>query len=222
MIKHSLRRVGLCLFLLLCSGLLSALQLAQSKQDLPSSRKAAPSKNSGNIARMETDRGTIEIELFPKDAPKAVKNFRFLAMGGHYNGVTFHRIVKGFMIQGGDPKGDGSGGESIWGGSFEDEIDPNSALYQNGYRRGIVAMANAGPNTNGSQFFIMHQDYQLPPKYVIIGQVIRGIEVVDAIASVPTVMGDDGRRSKPVSPVFMRKVSIHAALEPAAGSGIQK
>ena len=181
-----------------------------------------PSKSSGNFARMETDRGTIEIELFPQDAPKAVKNFRFLSMGGYYNGLTFHRIVKGFVIQGGDPKGDGSGGESVWGGSFEDEIDPNSALYQKGYRRGIVAMANAGPNTNGSQFFIMHQDYQLPPKYVIIGQVVRGMDVVDAIASVPTTMGDDGRQSKPVSSVIIRKVTIHAVLEPAGGSTGQK
>jgi cyclophilin family peptidyl-prolyl cis-trans isomerase len=220
--KRSLRRTGLYLFLLLFSGVLSAPELAESKQDEPSSRNSPMSKSSGNIARMETNHGTIEIELFPKDAPKAVKNFRFLAMGGHYNGLTFHRIVKGFMIQGGDPKGDGSGGESIWGGSFEDEIDANAPLYQKGYRRGIVAMANAGPNTNGSQFFIMHQDYRLPPKYVIIGQVVRGIEVVDAIASVPTTMGDDGHQSKPVSPVIMRKVSIHAALEPAAGSGIQK
>jgi cyclophilin family peptidyl-prolyl cis-trans isomerase len=222
MMRRLFQPVGFCSLLLVFSGCLSTLQLAQSKQDLSSSRKAIPSKNSGNIARMETDRGTIEFELFPKDAPKAVKNFRFLAMGGHYNGLTFHRIVKGFMIQGGDPKGDGSGGESIWGGPFEDEIDLNSPLYQKGYHRGIVAMANAGPNTNGSQFFIMHQDYALPPKYVIIGQVIRGIEVVDAIANVPTVMGDDGHRSKPVSPVIMRKVSIHAALEPTAGRGANK
>src|SRR5882724_1642928 len=222
MMKGLLQRAGLCLFLLLFSGVLSALELGQSKQDSPSSRKDIPSKNSGNIARIETDRGIIEIELFPKDAPKAVKNFRFLAMGGHYNGLTFHRIIEGFMIQGDDPKGDGSGGESIWGGSFEDEIDPNSPLYQKAYHRGIVAMANAGPNTNGSQFFIMHQDYALPPKYVIIGQVIRGIEVVDALAEVRTVMGADGNSSKPASPVIMRKVSIHAAPDPAAGSGSQK
>src|SRR5262245_57476417 len=124
-----------CLFLLLFSGFLSSLHLGQSKQDQSSPRKPAASKSSANMARMETDHGTIEIELFPKDASKAVKNFRFLAMGGHYNGLTFHRVIKGFMIQGGDPNGDGSGGESIWGGSFEDEIDPNSPLYQKGYRR---------------------------------------------------------------------------------------
>jgi cyclophilin family peptidyl-prolyl cis-trans isomerase len=218
----TMKRLLGCFFFLLCSGVISVLQLAQSKEDQPSSRKPVLSKSSGNIARMETSRGMIEIELFPKDAPKAVKNFRFLAMGGYYNGLTFHRVIKGFMIQGGDPNGDGSGGESIWGGSFEDEINPSSALYQKGYHRGIVAMANAGPNTNGSQFFIMHQDYPLPPKYVIIGQVVRGIEVVDNIAGVPTAMGHDGQPNKPVSPVIMRKVTIHAALEHAAGSGIQR
>jgi cyclophilin family peptidyl-prolyl cis-trans isomerase len=222
-IKHLSQQSGLCCLLFLFAVVPSPQQLAQSKlEPPPSARKAVSTKSSGYIARMETDRGTIEIELFPNDAPKAVKNFRFLAMGGHYNGLTFHRIIKGFMIQGGDPKGDGSGGESIWGGSFEDEIDPNSALYQKGYRRGIVAMANAGPNTNGSQFFIMHQDYRLPPKYVIIGQVIRGMEVVDAIANVPTTLGDDGHQSKPVSPVMMRKVTIHAAPGPAAGSGVPR
>ena len=216
------RWFGSALISIFIGSCFCGLLLAQSKPGVATATRAVSPKSSGNIARMETDHGTIEIELFPKDAPKAVKNFRFLAMGGHYNGVTFHRIIKGFMIQGGDPKGDGSGGESIWGGSFEDEIDANSPLYQKGYHRGIVAMANAGPNTNGSQFIIMHQDYQLPPKYVIIGQVIQGIEVVDAIANVPTTMGDDGHRSKPVSPVMIRKVSIHGALEPAATSAARK
>ena len=120
---------------------------------------------------IETDKGTIELELFEKDAPKAVENFRLLAEHGYYDGLTFHRIVKGFMIQGGDPSGDGTGGESAWGGTFPDEIQRDSALYRRGYRRGVVAMANSGPNTNGSQFFIMHQDYQLPPNYVIFGNV---------------------------------------------------
>src|SRR5881396_2987491 len=147
---------------------------------MPGPRTAAASptrrgnRKNGSIQRAawfrpRTDKGSIEIELFPNDAPKAVRNFRFLVLGHHYDGLTFHRIIKGFMIQGGDPKGDGTGGESIWGGPIEDEINPSSPLYQQGYRRGIVAMANAGPNTNGSQFFIMHKDYPLPPKYVIIG-----------------------------------------------------
>jgi len=162
----------------------------------------------GSHALIETEKGSIEIELFEKEAPKAVENFRLLAEHGYYDGLTFHRIVKGFMIQGGDPKGDGTGGESAWGGTFEDEIQRGSPLYERGYRRGIVAMANAGRNTNGSQFFIMHQNYTLPPSYVIFGDVVKGQEVVDALAEVPTAMGDDGHMSKPVSPVIIRKISI--------------
>lgn len=162
----------------------------------------------GTHAAIETDKGTIELEFFEKDAPKAVENFRLLAEHGHYDRLTFHRIVKGFMIQGGDPSGDGTGGESAWGGTFPDEIQPDSVLYRRGYRRGIVAMANSGPNTNGSQFFIMHQDYQLPPNYVIFGSVVRGLEVVDALAETPTTMGADGGKSKPLTPARIQKVMI--------------
>jgi cyclophilin family peptidyl-prolyl cis-trans isomerase len=162
----------------------------------------------GNHAMIETEKGTIEFEFFEKDAPKAVENFRLLAEHGYYDGLTFHRIVKGFMIQGGDPSGDGTGGESAWGGTFPDEIQSDSALYRRGYRRGIVAMANSGPNTNGSQFFIMHQDYQLPPNYVIFGSVVRGMDVVDALATAETTMGGDGAMSKPVSPLRIQKVTI--------------
>src|SRR2546423_13598858 len=112
------------------------------------------------------------------------------------------------MLQGGDPMGDGRGGESAWGKPFEDEIKRDSPLYQlgSGYKRGIVAMANAGPNTNTSQFFIMHHDYPLPPYYTIFGQVTKGLEVVDAIAESPTVPG--GEASKPVNPPVMRKVTV--------------
>ena len=111
-------------------------------------------------------------------------------------------------MQGGDPNGDGNGGESAWGGTFEDEINPSSSLYQRGYRRGLVAMANSGPNTNGSQFFIMHQDYSLPPNYVIFGSVVRGMEVVDALAETPTTLGADGNMSKPLSRITINKISI--------------
>ena len=168
----------------------------------------SPAKAAGPThAVIETDRGTIEFELLADVAPRTAENFRLLANRGYYNGLTFHRIVKGFMLQGGDPKGDGSGGESAWGGRFEDEIDRTSPLYRGGYKRGQVAMANAGPNTNTSQFFIMHHDYPLPPYYTIFGQVTKGIEVVDAIAESPTVPG--GEASKPVNPPVMRKVSVH-------------
>lgn len=171
--------------------------------------KAAAAKSSGGLhATIDTDKGPIELEFLPMDAPKAVENFRLLAERGYYNNLTFHRIVKGFMVQGGDPTGDGTGGESAWGGTFEDEIKPDSPTYSNGYRRGIVAMANAGPNTNGSQFFIMHQDYPLPPAYVIFARVTKGIEIVDALAETPTTRGPDGGMSQPLTPLRMKTVTI--------------
>src|SRR4029453_19163193 len=166
-------------------------------------------KSSGGLhATIDTDKGPIELEFLPMDRPKAGENFLLLAERGYYNNLTFQRIVKGFMIQGGDPSGDGTGGESAWGGTFEDEIKQDSPTYRDGYRRGIIAMANAGPNTNGSQFFIMHQDYELPPNYVIFGNVIRGLEVVDALANPPTTIGPDGGQSKPVTPPKIKKVTI--------------
>jgi cyclophilin family peptidyl-prolyl cis-trans isomerase len=159
-------------------------------------------------AVIETDNGAIEIELFATDAPTAVENFRLLAEHGYYDGLTFHRIVRGFMIQGGDPMGDGTGGQSAWGPPFDDEINAESARYRDGYRRGIVAMANAGPDTNGSQFFIMHQDYPLPPNYVIFARVTAGMDAVDAIANTPTTMGADGGMSRPLTPPMIKKITI--------------
>jgi cyclophilin family peptidyl-prolyl cis-trans isomerase len=186
--------------------------LAAGCQSSPSSgnpKVPAGARSSGGLhATIETDRGPIEIEFLPNDAPMAVENFRLLAEHGYYDGLTFHRIVKGFMIQGGDPTGTGMGGESAWGGSFPDEINPQSPLYQGGYRRGMVAMANAGPNTNGSQFFIMHEDYDLPPNYVVFARVIKGMDVVDAIANVPTTRGEDGGMSKPLMPPVIKKVTV--------------
>ena len=101
---------------------------------------SATAKSSGGLhAVIDTDKGPIELEFLPGDAPKAVENFRLLAERGYYDGLTFHRIVKGFMIQGGDPSGDGTGGESAWGGTFEDEINQDSPTYRGGYRRGRLA-----------------------------------------------------------------------------------
>jgi cyclophilin family peptidyl-prolyl cis-trans isomerase len=169
----------------------------------------AGAKSSGGLhASIVTDKGTIGIELFPSDAPKAVENFRLLAEHGYYDGLTIHRIVKGFMIQGGDPAGDGSGGQSAWGGTFADEIRKDSPLYQAGYKRGIVAMANAGPDTNTSQFFIMLRDYPLPPSYVIFAKVTSGMDAVDAIGETPVTAGSDGEVSKPVQPPVIRRVTI--------------
>ncbi|MEY2880795.1 MAG: hypothetical protein RLZZ15_3175 [Verrucomicrobiota bacterium] len=163
-----------------------------------------------SVAVLQLEQGRLEFELLAGDAPKAVENFRLLAERGFYNGLTFHRVVKDFMIQGGDPKGDGTGGESAWGGTFDDECQPRSLLYQGGlgYKRGIVAMANRGPNTNSSQFFIIHQDHPLPPSYTIFGRVTKGLEVLDAIATVPTLPGADGANSRPAKPVIIQKATI--------------
>jgi cyclophilin family peptidyl-prolyl cis-trans isomerase len=162
------------------------------------------------VAVLETEKGAIEIELMPGAAPRTVENFRLLAERGFYNGLTFHRIVKGFMIQGGDPRGDGRGGESAWGGTFDDEIQRESPLYQRGlgYKRGIVAMANRGPNTNTSQFFIIHQDHPMAPSYTIFGRVTQGMDVVDALAELPTQRGGDGGMSAPVKPPVIQRVTI--------------
>jgi len=154
-------------------------------------------------ATIQTNHGTITFELLEEDAPKTTENFRLLAEKGYYDGVIFHRVINGFMIQGGDPDGTGRGGASAWGGRFNDEIDTSSEVYQRGYKAGTVAMANAGPNTNGSQFFIMHVDYPLPPSYTIFGRVTEGQDVVNAIATTKTSAGD-----RPVSEVKMEKVTI--------------
>ena len=184
---------------------------ACGRSDNPTSNPKVPAgakSSGGKHAVIETSKGAIEIEFFAAEAPKAAENFRLLAEHGYYDGLTFHRIVRGFMIQGGDPKGNGRGGESAWGGEFDDEIEPGSPLYRGGYRRGLVAMANHGRNTNGSQFFIMHRDYPLDPNYVIFARVTGGMDVVDALAETPTSMGDDGNMSKPVAVVVMKKVTI--------------
>jgi cyclophilin family peptidyl-prolyl cis-trans isomerase len=155
------------------------------------------------IAVIETNKGTIKFELLETDAPKTTENFRTHAGNGYYDGVIFHRIIPNFMIQGGDPLGEGYGGESAWGGKFDDEIDRTSELYAGIYDKGTVAMANSGPNTNGSQFFIMHIDYPLPPSYTKFGKVTEGQDIVNAIAEVPTNQND-----KPLDPVVMSKVYI--------------
>jgi len=162
----------------------------------------------GTRAVINTDKGAIEIEFLTAEAPKAVENFRLLAEHGYYDGLTFHRIVRGFMIQGGDPAGNGTGGQSAWGLPFADEINPESQLYRDGYRRGIVAMANSGRNTNGSQFFIMHDTYPLPPDYVIFGRVTAGMEVVDALANTPTTMSQGGEMSQPRTPPVITTITV--------------
>ena len=152
------------------------------------------------IVKITTNKGEITIELFADDAPKTVENFITLAKKGFYNGVIFHRVISGFMIQGGDPTGTGAGGP---GYKFADELNPSTPSFKAGYLRGTVAMANSGPNTNGSQFFIMHKDYPLPHSYSIFGKVTAGLEVVDAIAASRTDGSD-----RPLEKIVMEKVEV--------------
>ena len=155
-------------------------------------------------ATIETNKGTITAELFPADAPNTVNNFVCLADDGYFDGTPFHRIVKGFVIQGGDPTGTGMGGP---GYKFNDE--PISRDYE----RGTLAMANAGPNTNGSQFFVVLDDLRgkLPKNYTIFGKVTEGLDVVDAIANTPTSVGRSGENSTPNEPITVEKITISAS-----------
>ena len=133
-------------------------------------------------AMIETERGAIELELYPEYAPKTVNNFVFLAREGFYDGVSFHRVIDDFMIQGGDPTGTGRGGP---GYRFEDEVDGNPLKHETG----SISMANAGPNTNGSQFFITHSPQpHLDDKHTVFGKVTRGQEVVDGVKQSDTII----------------------------------
>jgi cyclophilin family peptidyl-prolyl cis-trans isomerase len=147
-------------------------------------------------ATMQTNHGAIELELYPNDAPKTVDNFTKLARDGFYDGVTFHRVIPDFMIQGGDPTGTGSGGP---GYSFEDEFNEHKV------ERGALAMANAGPNTNGSQFFIVTTKAApwLDGKHTVFGNVTHGMDVVDEISEVSRDSHD-----KPDEPVIIERVEI--------------
>lgn len=151
---------------------------------------------------IQTNLGDITFETYDADAPKAVENFITLAQKGFYKNLIFHRVIKGFMIQGGDPSGNGTGGP---GYSFEDELNPSSESYKKGYVKGVVAMANAGPNTNGSQFFIMLEDTPLPHNYSIFGSVIAGQQVVDLIGNSKTDGSD-----KPLEQVIIKGVIVNS------------
>ncbi|OCA81433.1 peptidylprolyl isomerase [Pseudobacillus wudalianchiensis] len=179
------------------------------------------------LVEMKTSKGTIKIKLFPEQAPKTVENFITHSRNGYYDGLIFHRVIPDFMIQGGDPKGTGTGGESIYGHAFEDEFSQQLFNF-----RGALSMANAGPNTNGSQFFIV-QNSKMDPgfkeqmekagypqevtdfymknggtpwldfRHTVFGQVIEGMDVVDAIVSVPT-----GAQDKPKEDVLIEKITV--------------
>jgi cyclophilin family peptidyl-prolyl cis-trans isomerase len=164
--------------------------------------------NADETATIDTNMGAIRVKFFSQTAPKAVENFKGLARKGYYDGVVFHRVIDGFMIQGGDPTGTGRGGQSFWGKPFEDECTPSVRFD----RKGLLAMANAGPRTNGSQFFItLAPTDWLQGKHTIFGEVVGGLDVVEKIGKVKVGAGD-----KPVQPVSMTKVTIEGTPAPGA------
>ncbi len=178
----------------------SATGVSNTTAGATSSDMQALQTNNKHMVTITTNKGVIVFETFDGDAPNTVANFIKLAKKGYYDNVIFHRVIKDFMIQGGDPTGTGTGGP---GYTFADELNPATASYKAGYVRGTVAMANAGPNTNGSQFFIMHKDVPLPHAYSIFGKVVSGMDVVDAIATTPT-----DRSDRPLSPITMQSVVV--------------
>ncbi len=173
---------------------------------------AAPAKQNAKsawdkVVVLETTQGKIELQLLPKVAPLACENFVRLVRKGYYNGITFHRVIKGFMIQGGDPNGTGSGGKSIWGKPFKNEVS-SSVIFN---RTGLLAMANAGPDTNGSQFFIttgVERTSHLTGGYTIFGKVISGMETVKKIESTKTNESD-----RPLTTQIIKKAYIKGEIK---------
>lgn len=167
---------------------------AENTEELTSMKKERP------IAIIETNQGTLKVELFPDVAPKAVENFITHAQNHYYDNLIFHRVIPEFMIQGGDPSGNGTGGQSIWGKNFEDEFSPSLKFD----KKGKLAMANRGPATNGSQFFITTVATPwLNQKHTIFGEVIEGYDVVEKIENTPT-----GAQDRPLEPQKILKITI--------------
>ena len=217
-------RLSAVLLMILMAALCARAQDSTAKPAVkPKVEKAKPSKSKPaeakgkDIVVIETSMGTIEAQLYPADAPKTVENFEKLAGKKYFDGMRVHRIAKNFVIQAGDDKSKdpalvdswGTGGQSIWGKEFEDELNPNTPSYKAGYTKGVLAMANRGPNTNTSQFFICLGDVGLPHSYTIFGKVTTGMDVVDKIGAVeiiPSQMGPtDGR---PKSDILIKSISL--------------
>ena len=208
--KYSLLAIiiGLIILVMVIYSLSQSDNLTEPDKNKPMS----PTVNTSSIIKLETNLGEIQFETYPADAPETVANFIKLANEGYYDGLIFHRVIDGFMIQGGDPNcspelskrpATGPCGTGGPGYQFKDELNPETTSYQAGYQKGVVAMANAGPNTNGSQFFVMLADTPLPHDYTIFGKVIKGQEVVDKIGQVKV-----GQNDKPLETVRVIKATV--------------
>ena len=177
--------------LFLCVSMIMSFSLTQAEE----------SNVKSTVVVLETNQGNIELTLFADKAPKTVENFVGLVKKGYYNGLIFHRVIKGFMIQGGDPTGTGSGGASLWGGTFTDEISPDLVFD----KQGILAMANSGPNTNGSQFFITTAPTPwLNGHHTIFGQVSVGYNIVSKIENTPTGQGDRPAQDQKIIKAYVK------------------
>lgn len=154
---------------------------------------------------LNTNKGSMTFELFTSESPMTVSNFISLSKAGFYDNVIFHRIIQGFMIQSGDPTGTGRGGPDY---RFADELTNTQPPLNRKYLRGTLAMANSGPNTNGSQFFVVHADAPLPPNYTIFGQITEGLDTLDAIASTPVTTGASGETSSPTEEITIQSITV--------------
>ena len=189
-------------------------QPAKSKGTTPAMQTTPHSQK--EIAVLQTSMGTFEFELYRNDAPKTVENFVKLAEKKYFDGMRFHRVAKGFVIQTGDPNSKdpakaaawGTGRESIYGKEFDDELNPDTPSAKEGYKKGVVAMANHGPNTNTSQFFVCLRDVALPHKYTIFGKVVKGMGVVENIGQVEIVPQMGPADGRPKKDVILKKVTI--------------
>ncbi|KKB40592.1 Peptidyl-prolyl cis-trans isomerase [Bacillus thermotolerans] len=241
---YRLFTVGIGILLLLLAGCSKGEESQQQSSSLPALEEGGWEQQEGEkemsypqftaevaaneqLVEMQTNKGTIKIKLFPEQAPKTVENFVTHSKNGYYDGLIFHRVIPDFMIQGGDPNGTGTGGESIYGGAFEDEFSRELFNF-----RGALSMANAGPNTNGSQFFIVQNSNMDPGfrgqleqagypqeviehyvenggtpwldfRHTVFGQVVEGMDVVDEIAKTPT-----GPQDKPKEDVVIEKITV--------------
>jgi cyclophilin family peptidyl-prolyl cis-trans isomerase len=214
-----MRSKSILLFIALLGFMLTYAYSQETKPNKEKMIKESPVAPGGTVKKtavVETSMGTFEFVLYGEDAPKTVENFVKQAGKKFFDGMRVHRVAKGFVIQTGDEKSKdlkkvsewGLGGQSIWGKPFEDELNPETPSYKAGYDRGVVAMANAGANTNTSQFFVCLKKAGLPHNYTIFGKVTKGMEVVDKIgdvAIVPTMGPTDGR---PKVDVMIKKIRI--------------
>ena len=208
-------------FMIICLLLLSMTSFSQEKKTgaaepkIKKERKTMGTKGK-EVAVVETSMGTFEMELYRSDAPKTVENFVKLTGKKYFDGMRVHRVAKGFVIQTGDEKSKdttraaewGSGGQSIYGKDFEDELNPATPSYKEGYKKGVVAMANKGRNTNSSQFFICLGDVGLPHNYTIFGKVIKGVDVVEKIGQVQIVPKMGPTDGSPKTDVLIKKITM--------------